>query len=80
MEKRKSVDGVGSARGGLVDRVVGGTGLEVVVGGVEEEAAGASEVEAVAVVAEGGGVVVPVGSKLKRGSPNGKLAPPIRGV
>lgn len=80
MEKRKSVDGIGSARGGLVESVVGGVGLEVVVGGAEEEAAGASEVEVVAVVAEGGGVVVPVGSKLKRGSTNGKLAPPIRGV
>lgn len=70
----------GSARGSFVDRVVGGAGLEAVVGGAVEEAAGAMEVVAVAVVAEGGGVVVPVGSKLKRGSPNGKLAPPICGV
>lgn len=80
MENRKSVEGVGSARGGLVDRVVGGVGLDAVVGGAEGEAAGASDVEAVVVVAEGGGVVVPVGSKQKRGSPNGKLAPPIWGV
>lgn len=79
-ENRKSVDRVGRVRGGLVERVVGGVGLEAVVGGPEEEAAGAREVVAVAVVAEGGGVVVPVGSKLKRGSPNGKLAPPICGV
>lgn len=74
------MDGVGSARGSLVERVVGGAGLEVVVGGAEEDVEGAKEVVAVAVVAEGGGVVVPVGSKLKRGSPNGKLGPPICGV
>lgn len=80
MEKRKSVEREGSESGGLAESVVGGAGLEVVVGGAEEDAAGASEVEAVVVVAEGGGVVVPVGSKLKRGSPNGKLAPPIWGV
>lgn len=74
------MDGVGSVRGSLVERVVGGAGLEAVVGGAEEDVEGAREVVAVVVVAEGGGVVVPVGSKLKRGSPNGKLGPPICGV
>ena len=79
--KRRSVERVGSTRGILVERVVGGAGLEaVVVGGAVEEAEGAKEVVAVAVVAEGGGVVVPVGSKLKRGSLNGKLAPATWGV
>lgn len=80
MGKRSSVDGVGSARGSLVERVVGGAGLEAVVGGAVEDAEEAKEVVAVAVVAEGGGVVVPVGSKLKRGSPKGKLAPATWGV
>lgn len=77
MGKSSSVERVGSARGSLVDRVVGGTGLDAVVGGAEE---GAVEVVAVVVVALGGGVVVPVGSKLNRGSPNGKAAPLTWGV
>lgn len=78
--KRRSVEGVGSTRASLVERVVGGVGLEAVVGGAVEDVEGAMEVLAVAVVAEGGGVVVPVGSKLKRGSPNRKLDPPTWGV
>lgn len=77
---RRSVDEVGRARGSLVERVVGGAGLEAVVCGEEEVADGAREVVAVAVVAEGGGVVVPLGSKLKWGSVNGKLGPLMRGV
>lgn len=80
MGKRRSVDGVGRARGSFIERVVGGAGLDAVVGGPVEDADGAREVVAVVVEAEGGGVVVPVGSKLKRGSPNGKLAPPTCGV
>lgn len=74
--KSRSVEEMGNASGNLVERVVGGVGLGAVVGGAVEEAEGAKEVVEVAVVAEGGGVVVPVGSKLKRGSLNGKLAPP----
>lgn len=77
MENSRSVEAVGSARGSFVDRVVGGKGLDAVVGGAE---GGAVEVVAVVVVALGGGVVVPVGSKLNRGSPNGKAAPPTWGV
>lgn len=77
MGKSSSVEREGSARGNLVDRVVGGIGLDVVVGGAE---GGAVDVVAVVVVALGGGVVVPVGSKLNRGSPNGKAAPVICGV
>lgn len=77
---KRSVERVGSTRGILVERVVGGAGLEAVVGGAVEDVEGAKEVVAVAVVAEGGGVVVPVGSKLKRGSLNGKLAPLTWGV
>lgn len=78
--KSKSVEEMGNASGILVERVVGGVGLGAVVGGAVEGAEGAKEVVEVAVVAEGGGVVVPVGSKLKRGSLNGKLAPPTWGV
>ena len=66
---------MGRARGSRVDKLVGGIGLEAVVGGAEGETEGAMDVVEVAVVVEGGGVVVPVGSKLKRGSPNRKLEP-----
>lgn len=44
--------------------------------GADGERLGATVVVTVAVDGRGGGVVAPVGSKLNRGSPKGKLLPP----
>lgn len=75
--KRMSVDGAGRVSGSSVESVVvGGAGLPCVFEGADGEREGATVVVIVAVEASGGGVVAPVGSKLKRGSPKGKLLLP----
>ena len=68
-------EGRGWGGGSRGDKRGGAIGLEGVVGGGGGEGEGEMNVVEVVLVVEGGGVVVPVGSKLKRGSPNRKLEP-----